>query len=275
MLKEMSLGLVLMFGGDGDAARRAGDALLRDKANDAVEEGGFEAVEFGAWDKGFDGRRFWLAFDGVEVRKDGASLAADYAVVFPFSVELRFERGEVVTGVADETVQFAGVDVQGNLSPFRRSIDVMGYGVSMRLAADREGDAICLFERACRYPVVLDETPFDRFAIHMDRAGRRARVEFFWRKAGSCSRLELAELEASRKDSLASIGASLLEGTLDGDVRMFTAACSDESGDEVHGEWNADAAVQRAKWSSRDKGIDDLLEVLLVSVPEAYEYLVE
>lgn len=271
----MGLGLVLMFGGDGDAARRAGDALLRDKATDAVEEGGFEAVEFGAWDKGFDGRRFWLAFDGVEVRKDGASLAADYAVVFPFSVELRFERGKVRTGAGDDSIHFDGVDVQGNLSPFRSSVDVMGYGVSTRLSGQRSEGPICLFEEDCADPVVLDGAPFERFAIHMDRAGRRARVEFFWRKAEGCSRLEINELKASRKDSLAQLGAALLAGTLDGEVSMYSGACPGESGLEADGDWNAHAAVQHASWSSRDKGIDDLLEVLLVSVPEAYEYLVE
>lgn len=253
--------------------------MLQDRARDAIEEGGFEAIDFGAWDKGFDGRRFWLAFDGVAVRKEGATLDADYAVVFPFSVELRFERGRVTTGADADAIRFQGVDVQGNLSPFRRSIDIVGYGVSTEFGEDDQGEAICLFGTPCARPVRLDADPFERFSLHMDRSGRGARVSFLWQQRDTCSQVELSDLRVARGASLAEIGASLVADSLDGEAVMHSGHCGDGdagSASDVEDEaWFDAAAVQRARWSERDRSIDELLQVLLVSVPEAYEYLVE
>ena len=276
MLKEMGLGLVLMFGGDGDAARAAGAALLADKANDAIEEGGFSAVEYGDWQKGFDGRRFWLAFDGVSVTKSDASLTADYAVIFPFSVELRFERGVVKTGELGDTVRFTGVDVTGNLSPFRSSLDVVGYGVAPDLDVGQGSSEFCLFGTECSFPTVLDDQPFERFSIHLDRVGRKGHVVFEWRKAGECSRIELQELPVERGVPLAVIGRSLVEDTLDGPVEVYSGPClkPDNKG-RSEAMWLADATLRDAQWSERERAIDSLLRLLLVSVPESYQYLVE
>jgi hypothetical protein len=185
----MGLGLVLMLAGDGEMARRAGDALIADKVQDAIEEGGFESVEYESWDKGFDGGRFWVGFEDVRVRRDGASLGARVAVIYPMSVLMDFERGRVRLGPEAGAWRFASVRISGAYSLFRRGLTVEGTNLRHEGPADelgRFGEAECLFEDACGFGYPLDPSGLERFRLTLERSGRSAGLRFTWPAGDRC-----------------------------------------------------------------------------------------
>lgn len=278
MLKEMGLGLVLMLAGDGDMARRAGDALIQDQIDDAIEEGGFSAVRFGNWEKGFDGGRFWLGFSGVEVTRDGAELAADGAVIYPVSVAMRFEQGAVTMLEAGDRWTFSGVEIDGAWSLFKRSVSVRGEGLAFADRSGRFSTPFCLFGQQCADPVSFDGERLESFGLVMTRSGTRASFRFAWREAGECMLMDATDFLIPRGEPLSMVGRGLLDGSYDGDVRMTRGDCGQPTGmlDVEGGRVIIDAAPhQQARWSSRDRRLDGMLAVLMVTVTEAYEYLVE
>lgn len=274
----MGLGLVLMLAGDGDVARRAGDALIQEQIDDAIEEGGFTAVRFGSWDKGFDGGRFWLGFTGIEVVRDGAELAADSAVIYPMSVALRFERGAVTLVEDGDHWNFDGVEIDGDWSLFRRSVSVRGEDLRF---ADRDGRLavpFCLFGDECEDPVTFDGEALESFGLVMQRSGTRASFRFAWREAGECMLIDGSDVSIPRGEPLSAVGRGLLDGTYDGDVRMTRGGCVQPTGmlEMDAGSILVDAAGhEAARWSARDRRLDGMLSVLMVTVTGAYEYLVE
>lgn len=272
----MGLGLILMLGGDGDVARRAGDALIADKVKDAIEEGGFDSVDYQAWDKGFDGGRFWVGFSKVKVVRGSASLGANVAVIYPMSVELRFEQGDVALAAEDAHWRFDSVRIDGSYSLFGRGLAIQG--VNLRLD-DSSSNAIpdCLFMDACGAPVHFDGA-LERFALHLGRSGGRTDLEFSWRDRGECVRIAVSDVRVDRSQSLAEIGRDLLSDEYDGPVELDRGHCAaEQQGTDSEGISIAPDSLSqyRSSWSRRDHQLDDVLAVLMVSVPEAYQYLVE
>lgn len=278
MLKEMGLGLVLMLAGDGDVARRAGDALIQDQIDDAIEEGGFTAVRFGSWDKGFDGGRFWLGFTGIEVVRDEAELAADDALIYPMSVALRFERGTVTLLGDGDRWNFGGVEIDGAWSLFQRSVSVRGEDLRFADRSGRFAVPFCLFGDGCAERVSFDSDAIESFGLVMKRSGTRASFRFAWREDGECMLIDASDFRIPRGEALSAVGRGLLDGSYDGDVRMSRGGCARPTGmlDMEAGSVLVDASGhQDARWSSRDERLDGMLGVLMVTVTEAYEYLVE
>jgi hypothetical protein len=272
LLKEMGLGLVLMLAGDGEVARRAGDALIRDQVDDALTEGGFDAVDFGTWDKGFDGARFWVGFTDVRVERGGAVLDATSAVIFPMSIEMRFERGTVATGDGQPTWRFGGVDVDGAFALFSKQVGIAGADLRVDGDAGALGEPFCVFDRPCGRPLRIDGGRIDAFRLEFSRSGRNADVAFAWRSGERCARAHVDGVRIDRGDALSAVGRALLRGEYDGQLRVAQARCTqvDDPNEEIgddEGVWGP--------WSRRDRTLDPMLHVLLVSVPEAYEYLVE
>jgi hypothetical protein len=156
---------------------------------DAIEEGGFESVEYESWDKGFDGGRFWVGFEDVRVRRDGASLGARVAVIYPMSVLMDFERGRVRLGPEAGAWRFASVRISGAYSLFRRGLTVEGTNLRHEGPADelgRFGEAECLFEDACGFGYPLDPSGLERFRLTLERSGRSAGLRFTWRAGDRC-----------------------------------------------------------------------------------------
>ena len=135
MLRELGLGLVLMLGGDGDAARTAGTELIQDQIDDAIEAGSFEAVDYGTWSKGYDGGRFWLAFTDIDVQRDGAALRARTGLVYPLSVDMLFDNGQVIAR-SGEAWSFQDVRIDGAYSMFERRVSISSAGLARSEAAE-------------------------------------------------------------------------------------------------------------------------------------------
>lgn len=275
----MGLGLVLMLAGDGELARRAGDALIADKVQEAIEEGGFESVEYGSWDKGFDGGRFWVGFDDVRVRRDGASLGARVAVIYPMSVRMDFERGRVRLGPEEGAWRFASVRISGAYSLFSRGLTVEGTNLRHEGPAESLagfGDAECLFADACGFGYPLDPSGLERFRLTMDRSGRSASLRFTWRVRDRCHEIRAERVEVARGAALSEIGSGLVANEYGGPVELASGPCAATAEGEVDGSVLADGARRHVSaWQARDRSLDEILQMLMVSVPEAYEYLVE
>jgi hypothetical protein len=279
LLKEMGLGLVLMLAGDGEMARRAGDALIADKVQDAIEEGGFESVEYDSWDKGFDGGRFWVGFDDVRVRRDGASLGARVAVIYPMSVLMDFERGKVRLGPEGGAWRFASVRISGAYSLFSRGLTVEGTNLRHEGRSGDPGgfgEAECLFADACGYGYPLDPSGLERFRLAMERSGRSASLLFTWRVRNLCHEIRADRVEVERGAALSEIGSGLVNNRYDAAVELASGPCEDAAEGEADGSALAEGArIHASTWQARDRSLDEILQILMVSVPEAYEYLVE
>ena len=275
----MGLGLVLMLAGDGEMARRAGDALIADKVQDAIKEGGFESVEYESWDKGFDGGRFWVGFDDVRVRRDGAHLGARVAVIYPMSVLMDFERGRVRLRPEAGVWRFASVRISGAYSLFGRGLTVEGTDLRHEGPAESLagfGDAECLFADACEFGYPLDPSGLERFRLIMERSGRSASLRFSWRVRDLCHEIRAGRVDVDRGAALSEVGAGLVENRYDAAVELASGPCETTAEGELEGSALAEGARDHAStWQARDRSLDEILQVLMVSVPEAYEYLVK
>lgn len=273
MLKELGLGLVLMLAGDGELARRAGDALIRDKVRDALEEGGFEEVAYAGWDKGYRDGRFWVGFDSVAVVRRGARLEASAARIFPLSVDLEFEAGRVVTASSARSWSFDRVTVDGDFSLFSEGLEVRGAGLEDGAGGDAGGtERFCLFREGCAYEASFGSARVPAFALAVARRGADARVHFAWEETEGCVELLLEDVAVPRGTALAALGEGLLADRWPATAVLREGVCALEGPVPGVAEVRAE---ERAPWASRDPRIDEVLAVLLVALPEAYAYLVE
>lgn len=271
MFKELGLGVLLMLGGDSNVARSAGDALIADRIDEALEEGGFEQVGFQDWSKGYEGSRFWVQFSDIHVLKSGADLRASRARVFPLSLLLRFDKGHVEAANGAHRWHFAQVEVDGSFGLGRRALSIDGWTVE----SDDRGrrlEAACLFGVECGDGLRVEATRFERLQVALQRHGRVATVELGWRQASECTSLSFRFEEVPRSASLAGVGRRLLSGEFDGAGLGVRETC--DEGGEV-GERNDFPLIAEGRWSERNPALDELLSILLVTVPDSYEYLVE
>jgi hypothetical protein len=276
MFRELGLGIVLMLAGDGELARSAGDALLADKVRDAIEEGGFDTVSFEDWHKGYRGGRFWVGFDRVAITRDGARLDAAHALIYPLSVELEFDDGAVVTAGEGRQWHFRHVTVEGDYSLFGRALSVRGVDLVPIGVAGGETAPFCLFRERCAYQVSFGAGDLQEFALDLARRGGAASLRFAWRERDGCVVLQIDGIEVPRGAALSGVGAGLLANRFDGQASLEQGDCAgDGTGSLAPGHPTDAEAVLEAHWSERDGRLDDLLSVLLVALPEAYEYLVE
>lgn len=279
MLKEIGLGLVLMLGGDGEMSRKAGDTLIQDKVDEALTEGGFESIAYRDWERGFEGSSFWMGFSGVEVVREGTLLKAKQAIVYPVSVRMQFSSGEVMALSGKHAWRFDDVSVAGNSTLFSRSLAIYGRDLALQGGDALLGEPFCLFGSDCDYRVSLGNENLAEFGLDLTRRGREATLRFVWREGDGCVLLGVNGIRIARGDALSQIGRNILEEDVQAEVTMEQGAC-ERSLDE-HGEAGeligvADAPVKAsAKWSERDRRMDEVLSILLVSVPEAYEFLVD
>lgn len=279
MLREIGLGLVLMLGGDGDMSRRAGDALIKDKVDEALTEGGFESIDFQEWERGFEGNSFWMGFSGVEVVREGTMLKASQAIVYPISVRMQFSSGEVMALSGTHAWRFDDVEVSGRSTLFSRSLLIYGRDLALAAGSDGLGEPFCLFGSDCDYRVSLGTERLAEFGLDLTRRGRGAELRFVWREDDGCVLLGVNGIPIERGMSLSEIGRAMLEEKLDAAVTFEQGDCArgddfDRRAGQLVGV--SDAAVKsEARWSERDRRMDDVLSILLVSVPEAYEFLVD
>lgn len=273
MLRELGLGLVLMLAGDGELARRAGDALIREKVQDAIAEGGFEEVAYAGWDKGYREGRFWVGFDAVAVVRRGARLEASAARIFPLSVDLEFEDGQVVTAASARSWSFDRVTVDGQFSLFSEGLEVRGAGLE-DAAAEHSAASVerfCLFREGCAYEVSFGSARVPAFALELARRGGGARVHFAWEEREGCVELLLEDVSVPRGTALAALGEGLLADRWPATAVLREGSCATAPVPRV----GRARMEERAPWASRDPRIDEMLAVLLVALPEAYAYLVD
>lgn len=279
MLREIGLGLVLMLGGDGEMSRKAGDALIQGKVDEALTEGGFESIAYQDWERGFEGSRFWMGFSGVEVVREGTLLKASHAIVYPISVRMQFSSGEVMALSGKHAWRFDDVEVSGNSTLFSRSLAIYGRDLALQGGDALLGEPFCLFGSDCDYRVALGTENLAEFGLDLTRRGREASLRFVWQEGEGCVLLGVNGIRIERGAALSKIGRSMLEEDVNAEVTMEQGACerqTDQDGKPGPLNGVADAAIKAsAKWSERDRRMDEVLSILLVSVPEAYEFLVD
>lgn len=279
MLREIGLGLVLMLGGDGDMSRRAGDALIQDKVDEALTDGGFESIDYIDWERGYEGSRFYMGFSGVEVIREGTLLKASQAIVYPISVRMQFTSGEVMALSGKHAWRFENVEVSGNSSMFSRSMAIYGRDLALQGDDQALGEPFCLFGTDCDYKVSLGTERLAEFGLDLTRRGREANLRFIWREEDGCVLLGVNDIRIERGTALSKIGRSMLEESTDAEITMEQGPCDravDAEGNEGQLVGVQDAPVRAAaRWAERDRRMDDVLSILLVSVPEAYEFLVD
>ncbi|MCC5873602.1 MAG: hypothetical protein JJU22_14470 [Gammaproteobacteria bacterium] len=279
MLREIGLGLVLMLGGDGEMSRKAGDALIQGKVDEALTEGGFESIAYEDWERGFEGSRFWMGFSGVEVVREGTLLKASKAIVYPISVRMQFSSGEVMALSGKHAWRFDDVEVAGNSTLFSRSLAIYGRDLALQGGDAILGEPFCLFGSDCGYRVSLGNDNLAEFGLDLTRRGREATLRFVWQEGEGCVLLGVNGIRIERGTALSKIGRSMLEEDVNAEVTMEQGTCEreiDQSGKAGALIGVRDAPVKAsARWSERDRRMDEVLSILLVSVPEAYEFLVD
>lgn len=279
MLKEIGLGLVLMLGGDGDMSRRAGDALIKDKVEEALTEGGFESIDYVDWERGYQGSRFYMGFSGVEVVREGTLLKASQAIVYPISVRMQFSSGEVMALSGQHAWRFEDVEVSGSSSLFSRSLAIYGRDLALAGGDQALGEPFCLFGTDCDYKVALGTERLAEFGLDLTRRGRAASMRFVWQEDDGCVVLGVEDIRIERGTPLSQIGRAMLEQDTDAAITMEQGPCKREV--DVHGNEgqligvNLPPVKASARWSERDRRLDEVLSILLVSVREAYEFLVD
>lgn len=279
MLKEIGLGLVLMLGGDGEMSRKAGDALIQGKVDEAITDGGFESIAYQGWERGFEGSRFWMGFSGVEVVREGTLLKAEQAIVYPISVRMQFSSGEVMALSGKHAWRFDDVEVAGNSTLFSKSLAIYGRDLALHGGDTVLAEPFCLFGSDCGYRVSLGNDNLAEFSLDLTRRGREASLRFVWQEGDGCVVLGVNGIRIERGDALSKIGRGMLEGDSNAEVSMEQGPCErqmDGQGEAGALTGVADAPVREAAlWSERDRRMDEVLSILLVSVPEAYEFLVD
>lgn len=270
---------MLMLGGDGEMSRRAGDALIQDKVDEALTDGGFESINYHDWERGFEGSRFWMGFSGVEVVREGTVLKASKAIVYPISVRMQFSSGEVMALSGKHAWRFDDVEVSGSSSWTSRSMAIYGRDLALSGGDDTLGESFCLFERECSYRVSLGTERLAEFGLNLTRRGSEAELRFVWLEDDGCVVLGVNGIRIQRGAALSAIGRAMLEEDLDGDVVFEQGPCQRHEGsDRQAGQLVGVSAAPiktSARWADRDRRMDDVLSILLVSVPEAYEFLVD
>ena len=270
--------MVLMLGGDSDVARRAGDSLIRDKVDEALTEGGFESIAFDAWERGFEGRRFWMDFSNVDVVREGTRLKARSATVYPISVRIQFSGGDVTDLSGRHAWHFDDVEVSGNSGFFSRSVGIYGRDLTLTHGDAGISEPFCLFAGNCAYKVAFGGEALDEFGLELTRRGREATLRFIWREDEGCVVLGVHGVSIERGAALSSIGRAMLENGTDADVSLEQGACElEQAPGREHGRMVGVTARSKevARWAERDRRLDEMLGILLVSVPEAYEFLVD
>lgn len=280
MLREIGLGLVLLLGGDGDMSRRAGDALIQDKVDDALTEGGFDSITYRDWERGFQGSQFWMTFHDIDVVREGTRLSAALATVYPISVRMHFSSGTVEALSEAYAWRFKEVDVSGTSSFFTRSVAIHGRDLELVSGETEIQEAFCLFESGCPYQVTLGGASLSEFGLELTRKGSEAELRFVWQEEAQCIALNVTEITFERGAALSRIGRDLLKEDAAAKVLMKEGQCQRYDRDGPHhgqlvGVDNPANTPLEVSWSARDRRLDDVLQILLVSVPEAYEFLVD
>jgi hypothetical protein len=180
-LQELSAALILLFGGDGPAAERAGDALLQGRIAEAVAEGGFSAIDYSAWRKAPGLAQ--LEFDDIRIARGPGTVAVSRAEMGAFSQALSFEAGDFSWSGDERSWRFDRVEVvPGGL--FEGGLRISAYELAptpvARPVACENGDA-----PRCALAAVGTGS-VERFHMLFRGRDREAVVTLAWQAGEAC-----------------------------------------------------------------------------------------
>lgn len=270
--QELGAGLVLLFGSDGPAAQRAGDALLADRITEAVEEGGFASIDYGSWRKAEDSASR-LEFESIRLQRGPGAVRVAAAEMEVFSRALSFREGDFTWTDAPQRWHFERVEIEpGGL--FSRELRVSAYGLDPQ---PRRPAPVCEAEDGrCALDAVGSEG-VDHFHMLFRSRDRSAVVVLEWQAGPSCW---LAWTPAGRGSAdLASWGRAYL---LAPDRVTFSIAATDCG--PVDGDAVGDALADRVtdaegpvelSGGEVEAAAPVLVRTLFGLVAESYAYLLE
>lgn len=270
-LQEVGAGLLLLFGGDGPAAQRAGDALLEDRIAEAIEEGGFASITFDAWRKVPDAMSR-LEFDGIRLRRDSGMVEVASAEMEVFSQALGFDEGRFEWENEAVAWRFDEVDiVPGGL--FSGALGISASGLVPEPAkahatcADPDSSLCALSE--------IGTGQIDRFEMLFRKRDRSAVMTLGWQADESCHVVWSADGRGS--PDLATWGRDYLEAPASMRFSIANADCAlfedeafdaDEVRDSARGVLELDGSVFI-------RATPVLAMTLFGLVAESYAYLLE
>lgn len=273
LIKEVGLGLVLLFGGDSDVARRAGDALLADRIAEAVDEGGFAHIAYEGWRKAA-GSASTLEFSGVEIARGSAQVDIDGAVINPFNHALLFDSGEFRADGDDRAWTFDAVELRKSgwfsqrVRLTARHLEIRGGGDA---AAECSGETlVCALDATGREAI-------DQFTMNYTPSGTPGAVQIVFRRGEACLAAWSAdEIDASE---LVGWGAHALAGDPAIHWSVARVRCDAELFEQTERLRplivEPIGAVEGVSWSTLYAGNEVLLDTLFSLVPESYAYLLE
>ncbi|MEE4301850.1 MAG: hypothetical protein V2J24_20605 [Pseudomonadales bacterium] len=272
-LQEISAGLILLFGGEGPAAQRAGDALLADRIEKAVARGGFASIDYDGWRKSADSASR-LEFDAIRLARGPGTVDVAAAEMEVFSQALLFRDGEFAWTDDPRRWRFDRVEIErGGL--FSRSLRISATG----LDPEPGGAAAPCEERdgpRCALGAVGSEG-VEHFHMLFRSRDREAVVTIAWQSAGSCW---LAWTPTGRgSEDLATWGREYLRAPSETPFSFARTRCDLPAGDAV-----ADGLTERletVEGAVEVAGSDVvaaapvLVRTLFGLVAESYAYLLE
>lgn len=272
-LQEISAGLILLFGGEGPAAQRAGDALLADRIEKAVDRGGFASIDYGAWRKSEDSASR-LEFDAIRLARGPGTVDVAAAEMEVFSQALLFRDGEFAWTDDPRRWRFDRVEIErGGL--FSRTLRISASGLDPEprgtsAPCDESDGARCALAAVGRDGV-------EHFHMLFRGRDREAVVTIAWQNAASCW---LAWTPAGRgSEDLASWGRDYLRAPSETSFSFARTRCDLPEGDGL-----TDGLVERldtvedaVEVTGRDvvAAAPVLVRTLFGLVAESYAYLLE
>ena len=180
--QELSAALILLFGGDGPAAERAGDALLEGRIAEAVTEGGFSSIDYGAWRKAPEGVGR-LEFDDIRIVRGAGTVAVSHAEMAAFSQALVFEAGDFSWDGDTRSWRFERVDVVPGRF-LEGGLRISAYGLEPTPVVDA---VECDKADAARCALASVGTgPVERFHMLFRGGDRDAVVTLAWQTGADC-----------------------------------------------------------------------------------------
>ncbi len=270
-LQEVGAGLLLLFGSDGPAAQRAGDALLEDRIAEAVEEGGFASVAYDAWRK-VPGDMSRLEFDGIRLIRGNGTVEVASAEMEVFSQALGFEGGRFEWESESVAWNFDAVNiVPGGLFSGALSISARGL---VPEPAKPMSDCPDTYSAGCAL-LRIGTGAIDRFEMLFEKRGRAAVVTLGWRSDGMCHVVWSADGRGSA--DLATWGRVYLGAPSAMLFSIANADCSVFEGDEIDlGALRiAATSVTEVDGSVLMEATPVLATTLFGLVAESYAYLLE
>lgn len=272
-LQEISAGLILLFGGDGPAAQRAGDALLADRIDRAVDRGGFESIDYDGWRKA-DGSSSRLEFEAIRIARGPGAVEVADAEMEVFSQALLFRDGEFAWTDDPTRWRFDRVEIErGGL--FSRSLRVSASGLDPEpkrasTPCGEDADARCAL-------AAVGSDGVERFHMLFRGRDREAVVTIAWQNDAACW---LAWTSAGRGSAdLASWGREYLSDPAAMRFSFANTPCDLPVGEAVDDDLvarleSADDAVEIAG-DYVVASVPVLVRTLFGLVAESYAYLLE